>query len=164
MEILVLYYSATGSVRALAQSLSRGVESVEGMHARVDSGFWGALSRNPHWKREEGALWARAAEQGFRETRPAVFVGESSHFRLYVDPATGLLLIFAFWELTSLTSFLLIGFDHQRPVARAAQVADDHHQGAIARVIQPARQSSQPDPGPTLAIELARGALAAARR
>ena len=30
--------------------------------------------------------------------------------------------------------------------------------GAIAHVIQPARQSSQPDPGPTLAIELARGA------
>ena len=34
-EILVLYYSATGSVRALAQSLARGVESVDGMHARV---------------------------------------------------------------------------------------------------------------------------------
>jgi branched-chain amino acid transport system ATP-binding protein len=33
-----------------------------GMHARVDSGFWGALSRNPHWKREEEGLWARAAE------------------------------------------------------------------------------------------------------
>jgi branched-chain amino acid transport system ATP-binding protein len=32
-----------------------------GMHSRVDSGFWGALSRNPHWKREEGALWERAA-------------------------------------------------------------------------------------------------------
>ena len=32
-----------------------------GMHARVASGFWGALSRNPHWKREEDALWARAA-------------------------------------------------------------------------------------------------------
>jgi NAD(P)H dehydrogenase (quinone) len=34
-EILVLYYSATGSVRRLADSLARGVESVEGMHARV---------------------------------------------------------------------------------------------------------------------------------
>jgi NAD(P)H dehydrogenase (quinone) len=34
-EILVLYYSATGSVRTLAQSLARGVESVEGMRARV---------------------------------------------------------------------------------------------------------------------------------
>ena len=34
-EVLVLYYSATGSVRALAQSLARGVESVEGMRARV---------------------------------------------------------------------------------------------------------------------------------
>ena len=33
-----------------------------GMHSRVDSSFWGALSRNPHWKREEGALWTRAAE------------------------------------------------------------------------------------------------------
>jgi hypothetical protein len=30
--------------------------------------------------------------------------------------------------------------------------------GAIAHVILPARQSSQPDPGPTLAIEFARGA------
>jgi NAD(P)H dehydrogenase (quinone) len=35
MEILVLYYSATGSVKALAQSVARGVESVEGMRARV---------------------------------------------------------------------------------------------------------------------------------
>jgi hypothetical protein len=29
---------------------------------------------------------------------------------------------------------------------------------AIAHVILPSRQSSQPDPGPTLAVELARGA------
>jgi NAD(P)H dehydrogenase (quinone) len=34
-DVLVLYYSATGSVRTLAQALARGVESVEGMHARV---------------------------------------------------------------------------------------------------------------------------------
>jgi len=34
-DILVLYYSATGSVRSLAQSVARGVESVEGMRARV---------------------------------------------------------------------------------------------------------------------------------
>ena len=34
-DVLVLYYSATGSVRALAQSVARGVESVEGMAARV---------------------------------------------------------------------------------------------------------------------------------
>ena len=34
-QILVLYYSATGSVRALAQSVARGVESVAGMQARV---------------------------------------------------------------------------------------------------------------------------------
>src|SRR5262245_26017653 len=34
-DVLVLYYSATGSVRALAQALARGVDSVEGMHARV---------------------------------------------------------------------------------------------------------------------------------
>jgi branched-chain amino acid transport system ATP-binding protein len=33
-----------------------------GMHSRVDSSFWGALARNPHWKREEGALWTRATE------------------------------------------------------------------------------------------------------
>src|ERR1700694_2806177 len=32
-----------------------------GMHARVDSSFWGALSRNPHCKREEEALWTRSA-------------------------------------------------------------------------------------------------------
>jgi NAD(P)H dehydrogenase (quinone) len=34
-EVLVLYYSATGSVRALAQSVARGVDTVEGMRARV---------------------------------------------------------------------------------------------------------------------------------
>ena len=34
-DILVLYYSATGSVRALAQSVARGVDAVEGMRARV---------------------------------------------------------------------------------------------------------------------------------
>ena len=34
-EVLVLYYSATGSVRTLAQAIARGVESVEGMGARV---------------------------------------------------------------------------------------------------------------------------------
>ena len=34
-EVLVLYYSATGSVSALAQSLARGVDSVEGMRSRV---------------------------------------------------------------------------------------------------------------------------------
>jgi NAD(P)H dehydrogenase (quinone) len=34
-DILVLYYSASGSVRALAQSVARGVESVQGMRARL---------------------------------------------------------------------------------------------------------------------------------
>ncbi len=34
-DILVLYYSSAGSVRALAESVARGVESVEGMRARV---------------------------------------------------------------------------------------------------------------------------------
>src|SRR6185295_2513703 len=34
-DVLVLYYSATGAVRSLAQSVARGVDSVEGMHARV---------------------------------------------------------------------------------------------------------------------------------
>ena len=34
-DILVLYYSATGSVQRLAQALARGIESVDGMHARV---------------------------------------------------------------------------------------------------------------------------------
>jgi branched-chain amino acid transport system ATP-binding protein len=28
----------------------------------VGSGFWGTVTRNPHWKREEQALWTRAAE------------------------------------------------------------------------------------------------------
>ncbi len=31
-----------------------------------------------------------------------------------------LIAIFVFWELTSITSYLLIGFDHERPAARAA--------------------------------------------
>ncbi|CAN7626910.1 putative monovalent cation/H+ antiporter subunit A [Rhizobium sp. LjRoot30] len=30
------------------------------------------------------------------------------------------LMLFVFWELTSITSFLLIGFDHERPAARRA--------------------------------------------
>jgi NAD(P)H dehydrogenase (quinone) len=34
-DILVLYYSASGSVRLLAEAVARGVASVEGMHARV---------------------------------------------------------------------------------------------------------------------------------
>ena len=34
-DILVLYYSASGSVKALARSVARGIDSVEGMHARV---------------------------------------------------------------------------------------------------------------------------------
>ena len=34
-DILVLYYSATGSVRRLAAAVARGIESVEGMSARV---------------------------------------------------------------------------------------------------------------------------------
>jgi len=34
-DVLVLYYSATGAVRSLAQSVARGIESVEGMRARV---------------------------------------------------------------------------------------------------------------------------------
>ena len=34
-EILVLYYSVGGSVRAIAESVARGVESVQGMSARV---------------------------------------------------------------------------------------------------------------------------------
>ncbi|MGZ5037385.1 MAG: NAD(P)H:quinone oxidoreductase [Usitatibacter sp.] len=34
-DVLVLYYSASGSVRAIAQSVARGIASVEGMHARV---------------------------------------------------------------------------------------------------------------------------------
>lgn len=34
-DILVLYYSNTGAVRALAQQLARGIDSVAGMHARL---------------------------------------------------------------------------------------------------------------------------------
>jgi len=34
-DVLVLYYSATGSVRALAQAVARGIDSVAGMRARV---------------------------------------------------------------------------------------------------------------------------------
>lgn len=34
-EVLVLYYSSNGSVRALAESVARGVETVDGMRARV---------------------------------------------------------------------------------------------------------------------------------
>lgn len=34
-DILILYYSHRGSVRALAERIARGVESVPGMHARL---------------------------------------------------------------------------------------------------------------------------------
>ncbi|HZZ91325.1 MAG TPA: NAD(P)H:quinone oxidoreductase [Usitatibacter sp.] len=34
-DVLVLYYSASGAVRTLARSVARGIESVEGMEARV---------------------------------------------------------------------------------------------------------------------------------
>ncbi|HMO86146.1 MAG TPA: proton-conducting transporter membrane subunit, partial [Lacipirellulaceae bacterium] len=34
--------------------------------------------------------------------------------------ADNVLTLFVFWELTSFTSYLLIGFDHERPAARAA--------------------------------------------
>ena len=34
-DVLVLYYSATGAVRTLAQSVARGVDAVDGMRARV---------------------------------------------------------------------------------------------------------------------------------
>ncbi len=34
-EILGLYYSQSGSVKALAQRIARGIESVPGVHARI---------------------------------------------------------------------------------------------------------------------------------
>ena len=34
-DVLVLYYSATGSVRALAHAVARGIDGVEGMRARL---------------------------------------------------------------------------------------------------------------------------------
>ncbi|HJQ13769.1 MAG TPA: putative monovalent cation/H+ antiporter subunit A [Anaerolineales bacterium] len=34
--------------------------------------------------------------------------------------ADNMLLLFVFWELTSFSSYMLIGFDHERPTARAA--------------------------------------------
>ncbi len=39
---------------------------------------------------------------------------------LGVVAADNLLLLFVFWELTSITSYLLIGFDHEKPESRAA--------------------------------------------
>jgi len=46
----------------LFKSMTTVENVLVGMHARVASGFWAAVSRNPHWRREEGTLWARAAE------------------------------------------------------------------------------------------------------
>ena len=46
----------------LFKSMTAVENVLVGMHARVDSGFWGAVSRNPRWKREEEGMWARAAE------------------------------------------------------------------------------------------------------
>ena len=46
--------------------LFRNMTAVEnvlvGMHARIGTGLWSALSRNRRFKTEEGALWTRAAE------------------------------------------------------------------------------------------------------
>jgi multicomponent Na+:H+ antiporter subunit A len=39
---------------------------------------------------------------------------------LGVVVSDSLLMLFVYWELTSITSFLLIGFDHKRPAARRA--------------------------------------------
>ncbi|NTE33848.1 putative monovalent cation/H+ antiporter subunit A [Agrobacterium tumefaciens] len=39
---------------------------------------------------------------------------------LGVVVSDSLLMLFVFWELTSITSFLLIGFDHERPASRRA--------------------------------------------
>ena len=36
------------------------------------------------------------------------------------------LMLFVFWELTSITSFLLIGFDHRREAARRAALPSRH--------------------------------------
>ena len=36
--------------------------------------------------------------------------------------ADNLVALYAFWELTSVTSFLLIGFDHTRQAARRAAI------------------------------------------
>jgi len=46
----------------LFKSMTAVENVLVGMHARVAVGFWSAVSRNPHWKREEQGLWIRAAE------------------------------------------------------------------------------------------------------
>ena len=46
----------------LFKSMTTVENVLVGMHARVGSGFWGTVTRNPHWRGEEQALWARAAE------------------------------------------------------------------------------------------------------
>ena len=46
----------------LFKSMTAVENVLVGMHARVDSGFWGTVTRNPHWRSEEQTLWARAAE------------------------------------------------------------------------------------------------------
>jgi hypothetical protein len=52
--------------------------------------------------------------------------------------ADDLLLLFVFWELTSVTSYLLVGYDHERPGARAAALqallvtAGGGHGGPVA--------------------------------
>jgi branched-chain amino acid transport system ATP-binding protein len=46
--------------------LFRNMTAIEnllvGMHCRVPLGLWDVLTRNPRWRREESALWERAAE------------------------------------------------------------------------------------------------------
>ena len=59
-EILVLFYSHRGSVRALAQHVARGIESVPGMSARLDATL-AILSANPN------EIAASAGKESFLE-------------------------------------------------------------------------------------------------
>jgi multicomponent Na+:H+ antiporter subunit A len=59
--------------------------------------------------------------------------------------ADNLITLFLFWELTSLSSYLLIGFDHEREEARAAEGRfRSYHRTSRADVIAEPREARTP--------------------
>ena len=66
----MLYYSATGSLRTLAQSVARGVDSVDGMRARVHHEGAGVLAGlpSPLWVMRYHSLVATRVPARFEVT------------------------------------------------------------------------------------------------
>jgi NAD(P)H dehydrogenase (quinone) len=95
-KILVLYYSRTGSVKAMAQQVARGIESVEGMEAvvrtvpPVSTNLTGSEPTIP----ESGALYATHADLescvGLAVGSPTRFGNMAAPLKYFIDSLSGL--------------------------------------------------------------------------